>query len=417
MPIFACIYRVIVINIRAHAMIIMLQVLISSSESGLSDEHDPMEVVSDDEIAPEPEVFTSDMESDPNMISDNGDGFQPFALPDFGDDIPGADILIDDVFALPSPVHEQLIIGHPDSEHIVAPILDVLCLSLISLDSSLHSVADSVDSMTYSALGAAGHQLHATDVDNDAMSAAPLSPVRAPTPPHVPDPDPIPFGLPLVAPLIPEPASAPLDLPPVDPLVPQSPPVDVVPLQFVSDEHRADLPIVFLREILAPRQGEGTSGQPSSFDPFAAVDFPPILQFPPLASSPFNEPFGWFPPYTMPIPDPYHPSHHAGYTRDELLLSLQLQFEILSHRVLELEFDEGARRSAFPFHPTSVPPPSSSASFVPPPTAPTSIPGFDARFLTVEQQITFAFCSFSLLPLFHRQHRRIFGFTQVPYFW
>ncbi|MFS7915420.1 hypothetical protein Hanom_Chr02g00165151 [Helianthus anomalus] len=91
----------------------------------------------------------------------------------------------------------------------------------------------------------------------------------------------------------------------------------------------------------------------------------------------------------MPILDPYHPSHYKGYTRDELLLSLQLQFKILSRRVLELEFDEGARRSQFPFHLASVPPPPSSASFVPPPAAPASIPGFDARFLTVEQQISF----------------------------
>ncbi|MFS7912751.1 hypothetical protein Hanom_Chr02g00133551 [Helianthus anomalus] len=86
----------------------------------------------------------------------------------------------------------------------------------------------------------------------------------------------------------------------------------------------------------------------------------------------------------MPISDLYHPLHYGGYTRDELHLSLQLSFEILSRRVLELEFDEGARRSPFPFHPTSVLPPSSSASFVPPPAAPTSIPGFDVRFLTVE---------------------------------
>ncbi|MFS7996824.1 hypothetical protein Hanom_Chr12g01134371 [Helianthus anomalus] len=60
----------------------------------------------------------------------------------------------------------------------------------------------------------------------------------------------------------------------------------------------------------------------------------------------------------MPISNPYHPSHYGGYTRDELLLSLQLQFEILSPQVQELEFDEGARRSPFPFHPTSAPPPS-----------------------------------------------------------
>ncbi|MFS7997165.1 hypothetical protein Hanom_Chr12g01138501 [Helianthus anomalus] len=86
----------------------------------------------------------------------------------------------------------------------------------------------------------------------------------------------------------------------------------------------------------------------------------------------------------MPISDPYHPSHHVGYTRDDLLLSLQLQFEILSCRVLELEFGEGARRSPFPSYPSSVPPPSSSIPFVPPSTAPTSIEGFDACFLTAE---------------------------------
>ncbi|KAJ0796269.1 hypothetical protein HanPI659440_Chr04g0160261 [Helianthus annuus] len=183
----------------------MLQVLLSSSESGLSDDHDPMVVVSDDEIAPEPEVFTSDTESDPDMISDDEDDFQPFALPDFGDDIRDADILIEDVFALPVAVHEQLIIGHHDGEHIVAPILDVVPLVVIppedwpfddlfdddvdlfmgdhpageqgdgevddvvvvdvpppvvpvtdiSSDSSLHSIADSFESVTSSALQAA----------------------------------------------------------------------------------------------------------------------------------------------------------------------------------------------------------------------------------------------------------------------
>ncbi|MFS7927009.1 hypothetical protein Hanom_Chr04g00303871 [Helianthus anomalus] len=39
----------------------------------------------------------------------------------------------------------------------------------------------------------------------------------------------------------------------------------------------------------------------------------------------------------MPISDPYRSSHYEGYTRDELLLLLQLQFEVLSRRVLELE--------------------------------------------------------------------------------
>ncbi|KAJ0693388.1 hypothetical protein HanPI659440_Chr15g0596571 [Helianthus annuus] len=234
---------------------------------------------------------------------------------------------------------------------------------------------DSFDSVTSSALQAVGLQLYATDLDdNNAMSIARSSPVRAPAPPyvpeHVPEPDPVPFSLPDVAPLIPEPITAPLELPPVDPYVPQPPPVSVAaPSPFVSDAHRTDLSIVFLQEIPAPQPGEGTSGQPPSFDSFASTDFLPIPQttpFTPFTSGSLDEPFRWFPPYTMPISDPYHPSHHVGYTRDDLLLSLQLQFEILSRRVLELEFDEGARRSAFPFHPASVPPHSSSASFAPP---------------------------------------------------
>ncbi|KAJ0770177.1 hypothetical protein HanPI659440_Chr07g0254241 [Helianthus annuus] len=298
MPIFAYIHRLIVVNICAYAMIIMLQILMSSSESRLSDEHDPMAIVSDDEIAHGPEVFTSDAESDPEMLSDDDDDFQPFVLPDFGHDILDADILIDDVFALPAPIHDHLIIGHPDSEHLVAPILDVVPLVAIppedwpfddlfdedvdlfmgdhpageqgdgevddvvvldipppvvpiiaiSSDSSVHSVADSFESVTSSALQAAGLHLYATH-DDDALYVAPTSPIRAPIPPHVPghvpDPDPVPFGLPFVAPLIPEPVSPPLDLPPIVPLAPQPPPVDVVPPHFILDEHRTDLPIVF----------------------------------------------------------------------------------------------------------------------------------------------------------------------------
>ncbi|MFS7929446.1 hypothetical protein Hanom_Chr04g00332641 [Helianthus anomalus] len=70
-------------------------------------------------------------------------------------------------------------------------------------------------------------------------------------------------------------------------------------------------------------------------------------------------------------------------------LNVELQFEMLSRRVLELEFGEGARRSPFPLHPTSIPPPSLLSSFVLPPAAPTSIPGFGAHFLTAEQQISY----------------------------
>ncbi|MFS7948731.1 hypothetical protein Hanom_Chr06g00563341 [Helianthus anomalus] len=214
MPVFVYIHLVIVVNICAHAMIIMLQVPMSSSESGLSNDHDPIAVVSDDEVALEPEVFISDSVSYLEMLSDDEDDFQPFALPDFGDDAPIADdIPIDDIFAFPAPIQDHLIIGPPDGEHIVAPILDdvplvvippedwpfgdlfdddvdlflgdplvdaqgdgevddVVVLEIpphaipvieISSESSLHSVADSFESVTSSALRAAGLQLYATD--------------------------------------------------------------------------------------------------------------------------------------------------------------------------------------------------------------------------------------------------------------
>ncbi|MFS7928838.1 hypothetical protein Hanom_Chr04g00325501 [Helianthus anomalus] len=81
----------------------------------------------------------------------------------------------------------------------------------------------------------------------------------------------------------------------------------------------------------------------------------------------------------MPTSPLYHPSHHVGYTRDDLLLSLQLQFEILSRRVLELEL------TSFPSYLPSVPP----FSFVPPSTAPTFTKGFDPYFLMAKQQINY----------------------------
>ncbi|KAJ0447748.1 hypothetical protein HanRHA438_Chr17g0815811 [Helianthus annuus] len=198
MPTFACIYRVIVVNICACAMITMLQVLMSSSESGLFEENDPMGIVSnDDEVAPTPEVFTSDTESDLDMISDNEDDFQPFALPDFGNAVPDADdILINDVFALPIPIHDHLIIGHPDGEHLVAPILDVVPLvaippedwpfgDLFDDDVDLfmgdHLAGEQGDGEVDDVIvldvpppivPATGLLLYATD-DDDAMSAAP----------------------------------------------------------------------------------------------------------------------------------------------------------------------------------------------------------------------------------------------------
>ncbi|MFS7935972.1 hypothetical protein Hanom_Chr05g00409861 [Helianthus anomalus] len=160
----------------------------------------------------------------------------------------------------------------------------------------------------------------------------------------------------------------------------------------MSDAHRTDLLIVFLQEI------------------------PQTTPFTPFTSAPLDEPFQWLPPYTMHISDPYHPTHFIGYTRVE---------------VLELELAEGARRSPCPCHSTHVPPHSSSSSFIPPPAALALFLGFDARFLTVEQQISFLLCHDCELEeelthvrtlLFFPPHplpsaQQVFGFMQMYYFW
>ncbi|MFS7980813.1 hypothetical protein Hanom_Chr10g00943621 [Helianthus anomalus] len=69
------------------------------------------------------------------MMSDDDDDFQPFTLPNFGDDLPIADGIPDeDPFVIPIPVHDHLIIGHPDGEHVVAPILSPVSLMVIPLE-------------------------------------------------------------------------------------------------------------------------------------------------------------------------------------------------------------------------------------------------------------------------------------------
>ncbi|MFS7998160.1 hypothetical protein Hanom_Chr12g01150431 [Helianthus anomalus] len=341
----------------------------SSESSGLSDEHDPMAIVSDDEIAPAPEVFTSDSETNPEIMSDDDDpdDFQPSYLPDFGDDIS----FVDDVLAFPLPIHNQLIIGHPDGEHLVEPIpidavplaaipdedwpfvvldedidvpvivvdhidddlgdgevYDIAILDVaspvvsvvdISFDSDLDSVADSFESVTSSALLAAGVRAYPTDDDDDAMSVAPFSPVHIPTPLHTPN-----------HPLAP--ISAPVNSLPVAPPNTQTPPTTLVtPASGCSlppptaDTHRIDLPTIFPHEIPAPRPGEGMSRQPPCVNPLAPADFISSPHFSPFEMDPYLQSPRFFPLYSMPLSDPYHPSHHDGYTRDDLLLSLQLQ--------------------------------------------------------------------------------------------
>ncbi|XP_022024583.1 leucine-rich repeat extensin-like protein 3 [Helianthus annuus] len=110
----------------------------------------------------------------------------------------------------------------------------------------------------------------------------------------------------------------------------------------MSDVHRMDLPITFLQDIPPPRPGEGPSTQQHDHMPPMTATFPFMPPFVPAAhtafssSAPMGEPFMWSSPNVMPLSDPYHP-FHVGYTADDILLSLQLQQDMLSRRVAELE--------------------------------------------------------------------------------
>ncbi|KAF5760133.1 hypothetical protein HanXRQr2_Chr16g0749731 [Helianthus annuus] len=110
-------------------------------------------------------------------------------------------------------------------------------------------------------------------------------------------------------------------------------------------------------------------------DPVPAPVDPPIIEplIPPLAPAPANV-------------APFHPAESDVY-RDELLYSLQLRFEVMRRRVLELE--SIPRPLPCPCQSTFVPPHSSPPPFARPPAPLTPFPEFDARFLTIEQQVRY----------------------------
>ncbi|XP_022004062.1 proline-rich extensin-like protein EPR1 [Helianthus annuus] len=148
----------------------------------------------------------------------------------------------------------------------------------------------------------------------------------------------------------------PFVLPVTSPVAPVSTPTEI-PLfhPHTSDVHRTDLPITFLQDIP-----------------------PPVLgRFPHTAPSfvPKGEPFLWASPDVMPLSDPYHP-YHVGYTIEDILISLQLQHDALSHRIQELER-------------ALLPPCHYQTPFAAPHTPLSFPPDSDVCFLTSEQQIAY----------------------------
>ncbi|KAM0011847.1 hypothetical protein Hdeb2414_s0059g00760731 [Helianthus debilis subsp. tardiflorus] len=242
-------------------------------------------------------------------------------------------------------------------------------------------------SVTLSPLHGLGPGLEPDFVLDDQPVAAPADPKP------LSDRDPIPFGIPDIAPLIPDLAPATIDSPVIGTFV--SPPTptltDAAPSDAVeSDVHRDGLPSDSLQNTPAPRPRKDTPGQQTSQDLHVSAAYPHIPQsalFAPFTSSPTYEPFGGSPSYFMPTSDPYHPSHFVGYTQDELVHSLQFRLEVMNRRVAELE--SIPRPLSCPCQYASVPSSSSLPPFARPPAPLTRFPTFDARFLTVEQQVRY----------------------------
>ncbi|KAJ0809289.1 hypothetical protein HanPI659440_Chr01g0013121 [Helianthus annuus] len=287
--------------IYVHVCGCVTDTMVSSSDTGVLDTLDPMAVVSDDEIPSEGEVYTSD------TTSTDEDDFQPFALPDFGDDIPiadgpfGGDLpLIQvpaplplvtvpledlphdefadddiDLFLEGPPEGDQDGVALMDADVPLAddPVVDPV-VPLAEIPADVH-IADPVvpveapieeapfdlfgpysfESVTSASLHAQGVQHYSSDSDSDmAMCVAPLVP-------HDVDPDPEVEFLPdEPAPVGPEPVVAhdPIDAPAVahlpDPLPEPdhvdiqdiAPPFIVAPVDLppVSDVPVIDAPII-----------------------------------------------------------------------------------------------------------------------------------------------------------------------------
>ncbi|XP_021991256.1 uncharacterized protein LOC110888017 [Helianthus annuus] len=265
----------------------------SSSESGVSDTIDPIAIVSNDGILPEGEVYTSD------TTSSDDDDFQPFALPDFRDDLPLADGFHDGdlpLIQIPAPFPlaafpledfplddmsdddvDLFIEGPPEDDQDggapidddVAipvdeiPVVDVILPVEVPVVEVLsgQSGHNSFKSVSSSTLHALGLQRYPSDTDSDtAMSAAPDSPHDFefddefdPDFPHDHDPDHevefIPEEQHVEAPVFPDDQH--LDIPADHELAPADPEPEIAPepilaldLLPVHDPIPVDVPVV-----------------------------------------------------------------------------------------------------------------------------------------------------------------------------
>ncbi|XP_022024488.1 cell surface glycoprotein 1-like [Helianthus annuus] len=332
-----------------------------SSSSRVSD---PVAVDSDDPMYTDSEVHTSDTDST------DEDAFQPFAIPDLGDDIPHADgVPAGDLplVEIPAPVphatfpaedlphdvesDDDLVLfeGPPEDHHEGGAQIDEEAHSDSSIPDSPESVASSVPPPIHADIPAE------PDVVAPFPDPVPLEPDHALFAAHVDpqyadtrngwidDDDELP---PFVAPVAPvlAPIFAPTDIPPFPPHTTDAP---LFPTH-TTEAHRTDLPITFLQEIPPPRPGEGPSHQPFGHAPFLTggdqfapqiphhTAVPPVPPFPVPPFTPSSEPFLWTTSSIMPPTDPYHP-YYVGPSTEDVLVSFMLQHDALTRRVQVLE--------------------------------------------------------------------------------
>ncbi|XP_022004022.1 proline-rich extensin-like protein EPR1 [Helianthus annuus] len=375
----------------------------SSSDTGVSDTLDPITIVSDDEILSESEVYTSD------TTSTDEDDFQPFALPDFGDDIPIADGLFGGdlpLLQVPAPLplaavpledlpHDEFtdddidlfLEGPPEGDQDGVALMDadvpfaddpvvdpVVPLAEIPADVP---IADPVvpveapikeapfdlfgpysfESVASASLHAQGIQHYSSDSDSDmAMSVAPLVP-------HDVDPDPEVEFLPVEpAPVGPEPVVA------HDPIV--APPVAHLPDPLPEPAH-VDMPEIAPHVIVAPVD---LPPDDDDYLPFVLPITPPVA------------------PVSAPIEIPlFHPHTSDVYRTDLPITYLQ---DIPPPRP-----GEGSSRQP----PVFVPPVSSSVLFMSqfPHTAPPIVPSGEP----------FLWASPNVMPLSDPYHPFHVGYT------
>ncbi|XP_035840258.1 calphotin-like [Helianthus annuus] len=366
-----------------------------SSSSGVSD---PVPVDSDDPMHSDPEVYTSDTEST------DDDGFLPFALPDFGDDIqladgipagdlplaeipapiplaafPGKDLPLDVV----SDDDVDLFEGLPEDDHEGgAPIADDVALPLVEIpDMEVHfdsSVSDSFELVASSIPPLGFGFIPRIDDDEDIEMEGEFDPVfpfdhdldqedelvleeqpaEAPPAPVDPEPDIVPEH---VLALDPVHEDAPVFVPPVIDALAIPPPVVEIPVMApLPDPVFAELPVIALlfpdsAPVHADHAPFATHIDPRYADTrngwIEEDDYPPyvIPVTPPTA------------PITAPLDIPLFPPHTKDVQRTDLPITFL-------HDIPLPRPGEGSSRQPFGHIPFM----SGDSQFIPP----ISYPGF-----------------------------------------